>query len=102
MPGKGCHRRWEGGPREPPHTTHQVAAGSWAVSLTNTQWDGNWALLLGSESREQEEEDSAFLGGNNDQKGYKSGRGVAGTQMPLLRLLGNERGEREGGGVMEG
>lgn len=61
--------------------------------------------MLGSESREKEEEkekERAFLGGNNDRKGYKSGRGVAGMQMPLLGLLGNERGEREGGGVSEG
>lgn len=55
-----------------------------------------------SESRERKKEERASLEGNNDQKGYESGRGVASTQMLLLRLLGNERGERGGREVSEG
>lgn len=49
-----------------------------------------------------DEEERASAGGNNAQKGYKSGRGVAGTPMLLLGLAGNERGEREGREVSEG
>lgn len=49
-----------------------------------------------------DEEERASAGGNNAQKGYKSGRGVAGTPILLLGLAGNERGEREGREVSEG